>query len=634
MAGAPGHEGGKADAVGGEFGRRDEGRVWPVWARTTPDPGGVGQRPEQGHGRPADGRGDDARDGEIEARRAPREEEPAEQELAPQLGNARDEGGKQREAAALGHVAGRAAGEDGVRHPCPRLEDKARAASLGLPAEHGVLAEGLVDRRRGPVAEAAGAHERLARHEQVRRLEQRRGAADLDRAVERVAWGFGVGHDQALDKVGAVERGKSRAQPVAVRDAVRVGERDCIGGGRVHPAVAAHPRALVALADDGRTGPLGNRGRLVSGAVVDDDHLVSAVEVLSRKCFERARDRRGGVASRNDDADQRSSPVQARQCIAMPPEISVVVATHNRSRRLERLLTGLRAQSLDADRFEVVVVDDGSADDTADVLARAGAEWPAMTVITRARAAGPATAREEGWRAATGGVIAFTDDDCVPDPRWLEQGLTAIGENSGTFVQGRTEPDPTELDEMGPFSRTIEVAALHPAFNTCNIFYPRALLEQVGGFDDEAFDGAPGGEDCDLAWRAIATGARPVFEPDALVHHAVDRVGPLGMLRVAARWTTPMLAYARHPELRRDFVGGIFWKRTHYWLARTVLGLLLPARLAPLRNWLMYPYLRNIWARGRVLGGGPLLAPWYVLLDLVETLAVARAALRYRRLML
>ena len=318
----------------------------------------------------------------------------------------------------------------------------------------------------------------------------------------------------------------------------------------------------------------------------------------------------------------------------MAPEISVVVATHDRSQRLQRLLEGLRAQSLDAERFEVVVVDDGSRDATADMLRNARADWRALKVIRRDRAGGPATARQEGWRAAQGELIAFTDDDCVPDPGWLEAGAATAAANPGAFVQGRTEPDPAELEAIGPFSRTIEVTDLHPAFNTCNIIYPREVLERIGGFDDEAFDRSPGGEDCDLAWRAIAAGARPVFEPAALVHHAVDRVGPLGMLRVAARWTTPMLAYARHPELRRDFVGGIFWKRTHYWLARTLLGLLLPARLAPLRNWLMYPYLRDIWARGRVLGGGPLLAPWYVLLDLVEVAAVARAAVRYRRLML
>ncbi len=316
------------------------------------------------------------------------------------------------------------------------------------------------------------------------------------------------------------------------------------------------------------------------------------------------------------------------------PEISVVVATHNRAARLEHLLAGLRSQSIDARRFEVVVVDDGSTDATAATLTRVASEWPALRVIKRARAAGPATARNDGWRAAAGSVIAFTDDDCVPDPHWLERGLEAVAANPGAFVQGRTMPNPTELDATGPFSRTIEVAELHPAFNTCNILYPREILERIGGFDEVAFDRSPGGEDCDLGWRAIAAGARPVFAPETLVHHAIDRVGALGMLRVAARWTTPMAAYARHPGLRSDFVGGIFWKRTHYWLARTLLALVLPSRMAPVRAWLMYPYLRDIWARGRVLGGGPLLAPWYVLLDLVETIAVARAAIRYRRLML
>ena len=316
------------------------------------------------------------------------------------------------------------------------------------------------------------------------------------------------------------------------------------------------------------------------------------------------------------------------------PEISVVIATHNRAIRLARLLAALRAQSLAPGRFEVIVVDDGSVDGTRELLERAASQEPALRVIRREHSAGPATARELGWRESRGAIVAFTDDDCVPDPRWLEHGAAAAQANPGAFVQGRTTPDPAELDQLGPFSRTIEVAELHPAFQTCNIFYPRSLLERIGGFDIEAFGRAPGGEDCDLGWRAIAAGGRPLFEPQALVHHAVDRVGPVGMLRVAARWTTPMLAYARHPGLRRDFVGGVFWKRTHYRLARALLGLLLPTRWAPVRNWLMYPYVREIWSRGRVRGGGPLLAPYYVLCDLVETFAVARAAIRYRRLML
>jgi len=178
----------------------------------------------------------------------------------------------------------------------------------------------------------------------------------------------------------------------------------------------------------------------------------------------------------------------------------------------------------------------------------------------------------------------------------------------------------------------IEVTELHPAFNTCNIFYSRELLERVGGFDTDAFQ-VWGGEDCDLAWRAIDAGGEPVFEPGALVHHAVDHVGPGGMLRVAARWTSAMQAYARHPGLRRGFTYGVFWKREHYLLTRAVLAL-VPRLPWPIRALLAYPYARSLWSRRQVFGGGPALAPFCVAIDLTETMAVTRGGIRYRRLML
>ena len=314
--------------------------------------------------------------------------------------------------------------------------------------------------------------------------------------------------------------------------------------------------------------------------------------------------------------------------------IAVIVATHDRPRRLAALLAALRAQRRAAD--EVVVVDDGSAAETALVLERELelGELP-VRVIRLERAGGPAAAREQGWRASAPELIAFTDDDCAPTRDWLAELERAAAANPGRFVQGRTLPDPGEIGDFGPFSRSIWVRELDPAFQTCNIAYPRELLERIDGFDTVTFGREPGGEDCDLAWRAIAAGARPVFAPGALVHHAVDDVGPLGKLRVAARWTTPMAAYARHAELRREaFRFGVFWKDIHWMLFKAVVALLLPSRWHLLRAWLAYPYLRDVWARGKVEGGGPALAPYFVAHDLIEVGAVARAAVRNRTPML
>jgi GT2 family glycosyltransferase len=312
-------------------------------------------------------------------------------------------------------------------------------------------------------------------------------------------------------------------------------------------------------------------------------------------------------------------------------KVSVVIATHNRAVELERTLEALAGQERPAD--EVIVVDDGSRDGTAELLARweSGTRLP-LRIIRRDAAAGPATAREQGWRAAGGNLVEFTDDDCVPGPAWLAAGERTWGGRADTFVQGRTEP---ELDHPGPFSRTLRVERLNAAFPTCNMLYPREVLERIGGFDTETFGREPGGEDCDLAWRAIEEGARPVFAADAVVQHAVTRPGPLGKLRIAARWTTPMTAYARHPGLRRAmFVHGIFWKEIHYLFVRALIGFLLPSRWSLVRNWLMYPYLKNVWARGRLEGGGPFLAPYFMLHDLIEVAAVARAAIRTRTPML
>lgn len=315
---------------------------------------------------------------------------------------------------------------------------------------------------------------------------------------------------------------------------------------------------------------------------------------------------------------------------------SVVVATHNRATRLEAMLGALRTQTLATEAFQVIVVDDASADHTRLVLERELEHGPLdLTVLRNETARGPAQARDRGWRTAGADVIAFTDDDCEPDADWLRAGLQSVRASPGAFVQGRTESIPAERGRIGPFTRTIDVREQDAGFQTCNIFYPRDLLHRVDGFDTEVFGRAPGGEDADLAWRALAAGARAKFEPGALVYHAVNELGPVGKLRVAARWTTPMRAYVRHPELRRaHFVKGLFWKGSHYLLARAALAAFLPARLRWLGPWLGLPYLQEIGRRRQREHAGPWILPFYLIHDIVECWAILRAAVRYRHPML
>jgi len=320
---------------------------------------------------------------------------------------------------------------------------------------------------------------------------------------------------------------------------------------------------------------------------------------------------------------------------ASPLETSVVVATHDRAERLSALLASLRTQTVAPSRFEVIVVDDGSTDATSALLeredTRAGLD---LRAIRRPRAGGPAAARNDGWRSARAPLVAFTDDDCVADPGWLAALVAAARSHPGAVVQGRTEPNPAELDRWGPFSRSLAARRLGPWYQTCNIVYPRELLERLDGFDASAYSG-PGGEDTDLAWRAIEYGRETVYADDARVLHAVSRLGPLGKLRVAWRWTESMRVFARHPALRRtELKRRIFWKGSHYLLLRALVAALLPRRLWLVRRWLGLPYLWHLVDRGRQEGGGLLASPYFALHDLVELVAVVRGAVRYRVLVL
>jgi glycosyltransferase involved in cell wall biosynthesis len=317
------------------------------------------------------------------------------------------------------------------------------------------------------------------------------------------------------------------------------------------------------------------------------------------------------------------------------PAVSVVVPTRDREERLRDLLSSLRGQSIGNDAFEVVVVDDCSSDSTSALLKELQGGEIEVRWLRRSSPQGPGAARNAGWRMARAPIIAFTDDDCVATTDWLEAGLAACRAHPGCIIQGRTEPIPEEAARLDAFAYTVSVDRLGPQYETCNIFYPRDLLERHGDFDAAAFPAARG-EDCDLAWRMIEAGVEPVFAPHALIQHAVHELGPFGQLRRAVGWGEVMLAFARHPGFRRARLHrGLYWEPQHRLVLRAAVGVALPRRLRHLRSWLVMPYVRNL-LRHRVRDSkrGPIIAPFLVLLDLVEVGAVVQGSLRHGTLVI
>ncbi|MEX2194888.1 MAG: glycosyltransferase [Thermoleophilaceae bacterium] len=311
------------------------------------------------------------------------------------------------------------------------------------------------------------------------------------------------------------------------------------------------------------------------------------------------------------------------------PEATAVVATRNRATRLRALLDSLAAQ--EGVRHEVVVVDDGSTDDTPEVVAEAARRGHVRTVRHPAPT-GPATARNAGWRAGRAPLVVFVDDDCVADPGWLAAMVAAHRAAPDAVIQGRTEPHPAEVHKHSAFSRSMLVDGPNNWFQTCNIAYPRELLERLGGFD-ETFR-HPAGEDTDLAWRAKRQGAPTRFETRARVLHAVHTLGAVRIARAARRWEDTVLCVKRYPELRADYGMRIFWKPAHQWLAFAALGPALARRTRGLSLLLALPYVTYYRSQHGSYAGTLVSMPGHVLVDGAETAAMVRGSVRYRTLVL
>lgn len=323
------------------------------------------------------------------------------------------------------------------------------------------------------------------------------------------------------------------------------------------------------------------------------------------------------------------------------PAIAVVVPSHERALRLRWLLNALEEQTLDRSQFEVVVCHDSKGKETATLL-RTHPLAIAGTLQVTALAPGrnpPGRQRNVGWRAARAPLIAFTDDDCRPPADWLERALAAARANPGAIVQGATHPDPDELSLLhaAAHSRTQLIDPPGPWAQTCNIVYPRDVLERAGGFDEHL----EGGEDADLAWRARSAGVSLVAAPNVLTFHAVEAQSLPAALRSSWRWRHLPAVVGRHPQLRSATAfSGLFWKPRHAWFSLALAGTALAAAArrpalagAALVPWALSaaPAYGSSW-RGRVRAGLEL--PAEAAIDAVELAALAAGSIRHRTIFL
>jgi GT2 family glycosyltransferase len=229
------------------------------------------------------------------------------------------------------------------------------------------------------------------------------------------------------------------------------------------------------------------------------------------------------------------------------PRASIILCTYNRAALLKRLFDALTRQSVGAGAFEVVVVDDASADSTPDVCRRAARGLPGLRCLRLDANVGHAGASCVGIREAKGDVLLFTDDDCIPRDDWVERMCAALADD--LIVAGAVDSprgdfiklchNVAQFQEFLP-DRPARGVGFAPG---ANMGMRRSVIDAAGVSDDRrrhAFD-------TELILRARAKGLVVRFHPESVVLHdpPSERSRLLGILKYSADHATATISLRR-----------------------------------------------------------------------------------------
>jgi len=231
--------------------------------------------------------------------------------------------------------------------------------------------------------------------------------------------------------------------------------------------------------------------------------------------------------------------------------ISVVVAAYNSERTISETIEALLSQDWLENKLEIIVVDDGSIDKTAETIKK----YPVKYLYQENK--GPAAARNYGWKSARGKTICFTDSDCVPEKEWVSKIIKGYTSDDIAGVGGsydilnsdsllarcvheeiiqRHLKSPKEVNYLGGF----------------NVSYRHSVLEEVDGFDESYPEASA--EDNELAYRIVKKGYRLIFDKDIKVghYHPTKLSGYLKRQMKHGFWR--MKLYRDHPNMSKGDV--------------------------------------------------------------------------------
>ncbi len=206
------------------------------------------------------------------------------------------------------------------------------------------------------------------------------------------------------------------------------------------------------------------------------------------------------------------------------PFVSIIVPVCNDAHRVRNCVEALIKQTYPSEKYEVVVVDNGSTDGTRDVIQK----YP-VTLLTEDRIYSSYVARNTGLRHAQGEVIAFTDSDCTPVPEWIEEGVRCLQSQSADLVGGKVrfvyslhQTGAEIWDSLTNMQIEQNIRERNVA-KTANLFVWATVIKHLGPFPNNIRSGG------DVIWtkRATENGFKLVYAPAAEVDHPARQLAAL-----------------------------------------------------------------------------------------------------------
>lgn len=263
----------------------------------------------------------------------------------------------------------------------------------------------------------------------------------------------------------------------------------------------------------------------------------------------------------------------------MFPFFSIIIPSYNRPQQLQQCLGSLTRLSYPKDKFEVIVVDDGSPEKVAGIVEPFAG--PLDIHLLRQENAGPASARNNGAQRARGHYLAFIDDDCQPSADWLDQMAGQLRKTPDRLLGGKT----VNILERNLFSSASQfiVDIVYDHYNqrpdearffaSNNMIVPKGIYLDIGGFPT-SFRRA-GGEDRELCDRWLWKGYKMSFVEKAIVYHAHD----LSLMSYCKQHFAYGIGAYYYHRIRKERQSGTMAKEMKFH--------------TNLRNWLLAPFTRK-----------------------------------------